>query len=120
MRVLIADDSGTMRTIIRRTLESMGVSGAVEVADGQQAMELYKSAAGNFHLVLTDWNLPTKSGVEVVREIRLLDKSVPILMVTTETDKTRVLEAIAAGVSDYLVKPFTTDALRKKLERYTP
>jgi two-component system chemotaxis response regulator CheY len=119
MRVLLADDSGTMRTIIRRTLESFGISGTVEAPDGLQALELYKASSG-FDLVLTDWNLPGKSGVELVRDIRAMDKQVPILMVTTEVEKSRVLEAIAAGVSDYLVKPFTTDALRKKLERYTP
>jgi two-component system chemotaxis response regulator CheY len=117
MRVLLADDSGTMRTIIRRSLESLGVSGAVEACDGQQAIELFKSSGG-FDLVLTDWNMPGKSGLDVVREIRALDKKVPIVMVTTESEKARVLEAIEIGVSDYLVKPFTTEVLRKKLERF--
>jgi two-component system chemotaxis response regulator CheY len=119
MRVLLADDSGTMRTIIRRTLESFGVTNTVETGDGMQAIELYK-ATGGFDLVLTDWNIRGKSGIELIREIRTLDKTVPIVMVTTESEKSRVLEAIAAGVTDYLVKPFTTDVLRKKLERYTP
>ena len=119
MRVLLADDSGTMRTIIRRTLESFGVTNTVETGDGLEALELYKSTGG-FDLILTDWNIRGKSGLELVREIRALDKQVPIVMVTTESEKSRVLEAIAAGVTDYLVKPFTSDALRKKLERYTP
>jgi two-component system chemotaxis response regulator CheY len=118
MRVLLADDSGTMRAIIRRSLESLGVSGAVEAADGIQAVEIFKAGSG-FDLVLTDWNMPGKSGVEVAREIRVLDKIVPIVIVTTEAEKSRVLEAIQAGVSDYLVKPFTTEVLRKKLERFT-
>jgi len=117
MRVLLADDSGTMRTIIRRSLESLGVSGAIEASDGIQAIELFK-AGGAFDLVLTDWNMPGKNGMEVVREIRAIDKNVPIVMVTTESDKARVLEAIGAGVSDYLVKPFTNEVLRKKLERF--
>jgi two-component system chemotaxis response regulator CheY len=108
-----------MRTIIRRTLESLGITGAAEAADGLQALELYK-ASGGFDLVLTDWNMPGKSGVELVREIRAADPKVPIVMVTTESEKSRVLAAIEAGVSDYLVKPFTTEALRKKLERYAP
>jgi len=119
MRVLLADDSGTMRTIIRRSLESLGVTGAVEAADGLQAVELFKSGEG-FDLVLTDWNMPGKNGLEVAREIRALDPNVPIVMVTTEAEKSRVLEAIQAGVSDYLVKPFTTEVLRKKLDRFTP
>jgi two-component system, chemotaxis family, chemotaxis protein CheY len=118
MRVLLADDSGTMRAIIRRSLESLGVTGAVEAADGLQAIELFKAGNG-FDLVLTDWNMPGKTGIEVAREIRAVDANVPIVMVTTEADKSRVLEAIQAGVSDYLVKPFTTDTLRQKLERFT-
>ena len=119
MRVLLADDSGTMRTIIRRTLESFGVTTTIEASDGLQALELYK-ASGCFDLILTEWHMPGKTGIELVREIRALDKKVPILMVTTESEKSRVLEAITAGVTDYLVKPFTSDVLRKKLERYTP
>jgi two-component system, chemotaxis family, chemotaxis protein CheY len=118
MRVLLADDSGTMRTIIRRSLESLGVTGAVEAADGLQAIELFKAGNG-FDLVLTDWNMPGKSGLEVVREIRAFDSRVPIVMVTTEAEKSRVLEAIQAGVSDYLIKPFTTELLRTKLEQFT-
>lgn len=116
MRVLIADDSGTMRTIIKRSLESLGVTGALEAADGNQAVELFK--AGAFDLVLTDWNMPGKTGLEVVREIRALDAEVKIMMVTTEAERTRVVQAIEAGVSDYLVKPFTGDVLREKLQKH--
>ena len=108
-----------MRTIIRRSLESLGVSGVVEACDGAAAIELFKSGGG-FDLVLTDWNMPGKSGMDVVREIRALDKKVPIVMVTTESEKARVLEAIEAGVSGYLVKPFTTEVLRQKLEQFAP
>jgi two-component system chemotaxis response regulator CheY len=73
---------------------------------------------GNFDLVLTDWNMPAKSGLEVIQEIRAMNKTVPIIMVTTEAEKSRVLEAIQAGVSDYLIKPFTADTLREKLEKH--
>jgi two-component system chemotaxis response regulator CheY len=117
MRVLLADDSGTMRTIIRRCLESLGIVGAIEACDGLQAIELFKASNG-FDLVLTDWNMPGKSGIDVVREIRALDARVPIVMITTESERTRVLEAIEAGVSDYLIKPFTTDLLRSKLDPF--
>jgi two-component system, chemotaxis family, chemotaxis protein CheY len=116
MRVLLADDSGTMRTIIRRSLEALGVTGAVEAADGIQALDLFKE--GGFDLVLTDWNMPGKTGIELARDVRALNKKVPIVMITTEAEKSRVLEAIQAGVSDYLVKPFTTDVLKQKLERF--
>lgn len=115
-RVLMADDSGTMRTIIRRSLEAFGVKGAVEAADGVQAVTLFKQ--GQFDLVVTGWNMPGKTGLELTKEIRALDARVPIMMVTTESERGRVLEAIRAGVSDYLVKPFTTEALREKLARF--
>jgi two-component system, chemotaxis family, chemotaxis protein CheY len=116
MRVLLADDSGTIRTIIRRSLKAIGVSDIVEAADGVQAVELFQE--GGVDLVLTDWNMPGKTGPEVVREIRALDKHVPIIMITTEAERGRVLEAVQAGVSDYLVKPFTTSALEEKLGRF--
>lgn len=116
MRVLLADDSGTVRTIIRRSLRTLGVGDIVEAADGVQAVELFQG--GGVDLVLTDWNMPGKTGLEVVREIRALDKQVPIIMITTEAERRRVLEAIQAGVSDYLVKPFTTSTLEQKLGRF--
>jgi two-component system, chemotaxis family, chemotaxis protein CheY len=117
MRVLVADDSTTMRMIIRRTLESLGVSGVVEAADGVQAIDLFKASNG-FDLILTDWNRPGKSGIEFVREVRAIDARVPIVMVTKEAEKARVVEAIEAGVSEYLIKPFTTETLRSKLQPF--
>ena len=115
-RVLVADDSSTMRKIILRSLNAVGVPSAVEAADGEEAVKLF--SPGDFDLVLTDWNMPGKNGLEVIQEIRSRDPDIPIIMVTTEAEKTRVLEAIQAGVSDYLVKPFTADALREKLEKH--
>ena len=115
-RVLVADDSSTMRKIILRSLEAVGVPNAVEAGDGDEAVSLFSQ--GEFDLVLTDWNMPGKSGLEVIQEIRKADKDVPIIMVTTEAEKSRVMEAIQAGVSDYLVKPFTADTLREKLEKH--
>jgi two-component system chemotaxis response regulator CheY len=115
-RVLVADDSSTMRKIIIRSLQAVGLSGAVEAADGNEAVSLFK--AGQFDLILTDWNMPGKNGLEVVQEIRQQDPNVPIMMITTEAEKNRVLQAIQAGVTDYLVKPFTADTLREKLEKH--
>ncbi|QDU75127.1 Chemotaxis protein CheY [Bremerella volcania] len=115
-RVLVADDSSTMRKIILRSLQAVGVPNAVEAADGEEAVSLFKP--GEFDLVLTDWNMPGKSGLEVIQEIRKIDADVKIMMVTTEAEKSRVMEAIQAGVSDYLVKPFTADTLREKLEKH--
>ena len=115
-RTLVADDSSTMRKIILRSLTAVGVTNAVEASDGEEAVKLF--APGKFDLVLTDWNMPGKNGLEVIQEIRAQDKDVPIIMVTTEAEKSRVLEAIQAGVSDYLVKPFTADTLKDKLQKH--
>jgi len=115
-RVLVADDSSTMRKIILRSLAAVGVDATTEAADGQEAVDKFKP--GDFDLVLTDWNMPNKNGLEVITEIRAQDANIPIIMVTTEAEKSRVLEAIQAGGSDYLVKPFTADMLREKLEKH--
>lgn len=115
-RVLVADDSSTMRKIILRSLQAVGVPTAVEAADGNEALALFQP--GEFDLVLTDWNMPGKTGLEVIQDIRTKDSHVPIIMVTTEAEKGRVLQAIQAGVSDYLIKPFTADTLREKLEKH--
>ena len=114
--VLVADDSSTMRKIILRALRSAGVSTAVEAADGEEAVALF--SAGAFSLVLTDWNMPGKTGLEVTEAIRAQDAKVPIIMITTEAEKGRVLQAIQAGVTDYLVKPFTAEVFCKKVEKY--
>ena len=115
-RVLVADDSSTMRKIILRSLQAVGVTEATEAADGMEAVALFKP--GQFDMVLTDWNMPGKTGLEVIQEIRAQDPKVPIIMITTEAEKSRVMQAIQAGVSDYLVKPFTADTLREKLTKH--
>lgn len=116
MRVLVADDSSTMRKIILRALAAVGADDVAEAADGTEAISLFKP--GTFDLVLTDWNMPGKSGLEVVQAIRAQDAAVRIMMVTTEAERDRVMQAIAAGVTDYLIKPFTADALREKLQKH--
>ncbi len=115
-RVLVADDSKTMRKIITRSLEAVGVSSVTEAADGSQAIDMFQP--GQFDMVLTDWNMPGKTGLEVIQEIRTKDGEIPIIMITTEAEKSRVMQAIQAGVSDYLVKPFTAETLREKLEKH--
>lgn len=115
-RVLVADDSSTMRKIILRSLQAVGVTEATEAGDGTEAIALFKP--GQFDMVLTDWNMPGKTGLEVIQEIRAQDAKVPIIMITTEAEKSRVMQAIQAGVSDYLVKPFTADTLREKLTKH--
>ena len=115
-KVLVADGPSTMRKIIIRSLQAVGVSRSSEAGDGNEAISMFKP--GEFDLVFTDWNMPGKNGLEVAQEIRRQDASVPIIMVTTEAEKGGVVQALEAGVSDYLVKPFTAGMLREKLEKH--
>ena len=118
IKVLIADDSGVMRKIIVRAAKAAGVDDIVEAADGAEALE--KFAEDQFDLVLTDWNMPNKTGLEVIQEIRGQGSKVPIIMVTTEGEKANVLKAIQAGVSDYLTKPFEAADLQAKIDKFAP
>ncbi|MGA2255656.1 MAG: response regulator [Thermoguttaceae bacterium] len=115
-KVLVADDSGTMRRIIIRSFNALGINEVTEAEDGEVA--LAKFSAAPFDIVITDWNMPRKTGLEVIQGIRGQGSSVPIIMVTTESEKRNVLAAITAGVSDYLVKPFDTEQLREKLLKF--
>jgi len=116
MRVLVADDSGIMRKIIIRSLNACGVRDIVEAADGKQGLEAFNS--NPFDIVLTDWNMPEMSGLELLQAIRATGSTVPIIMITTEGEKSSVVQAIQAGVTDYLCKPFEQEDLRDKLEKY--
>ncbi len=117
-KVLVADDSGVMRKIIVRSLNAFNITNISEAPDGKQAWEAFQKEP--FSLVLTDWNMPNMSGIELLRAIRGAGSDVPVILVTTEAERTRVIEAIEAGVSDYLVKPFEPEALRAKLEKFVP
>jgi two-component system, chemotaxis family, chemotaxis protein CheY len=116
VKVLVADDSGVMRKVIVRSLHAIGVEECFEACDGQEAFNLFQRHA--FDLLITDWNMPEKSGLELVTELRATGSTVPILMVTTESQKKQVVTAIQAGVTDYLTKPFENDLLLAKLEKY--
>ena len=116
---LVADDSRTMRTIIRRSLEALGVSDIAEAGDGAQALPCFSRKA--FNLVLThSGTCRSKNGLDLICDIRSQNKQVPIIMITTEAEKSQVLTAIQAGVSDYLVKPFTADVLCAKPKKEGP
>ena len=116
MKVLVVDDSGIMRKIIIRSLNACGVSDIVEAADGSEGLAAFQAEA--IDIVLTDWNMPEMSGLELLRAIRATGSEVPIVMITTEGEKESVIEAIQAGVTDYLCKPFEQEDLRGKLEKY--
>lgn len=118
MKALVADDAKMIRTIIRRVLEALGVKDIVEAGDGAEAIAAFQP--GMFDIVLTDWNMPNKDGLQLLKEIRAVDKSVPVYLITTEGQQSHVAEAIQAGVTDYILKPFQADVLSAKLEKHLP
>jgi len=116
LKVLLADDSGVMRKIILRALNALEITDVTEAVDGAEALEFFN--AGTFDLVLTDWNMPNMNGLEFVKAVRKTGSTVPIFMITTESDQSQVLKAISAGASNYLVKPFDQETLLDKLQKY--
>lgn len=116
-KILVVDDSGVMRRIITRSLESFGASAVFEAVDGADGFAVFNEHA--FDLVVTDWNMPNRSGLDLVRDIRATGSNVPIVMVVTESEQCRVAEAVEAGANDTLTKPFEAGTLREKLKQYT-
>jgi len=117
MKILVVDDSSTMRRIIVNTLSRLGYKDVVQGADGQEAWDALQ-ANPDVEVVITDWNMPNMNGLELVKKIRAQDKykAMPIIMVTTEGGKKEVIIALKAGVNNYIVKPFTPQVLKEKLE----
>lgn len=117
MRALIVDDSKAMRTILRKIVAECGFDEVVEAENGVQALvQLRKAGAPD--LVLVDWNMPEMTGIEFVTRVRkddAFDASM-LMMVTTETEPARITEALVAGADEYVMKPFTADALREKID----
>jgi len=118
MKILLVDDSGTMRKIQKRVLADMGYNDVLEAGDGFEALKVL-DANPDTNLVLLDWNMPNKDGFETLVEIRKTkpkDK-LPVMMVTTEAEKNRIIQAIQAGANNYVVKPFTPDVIKEKLKQ---
>lgn len=116
MRVLVTDDSGTMRRIIITQIKSMGISDIIEASNGEEALSLLE-ANMPVNLLVLDINMPVLDGMAVLRKIRSDSRfnDMRIVMVTSESEKTKVIEAIGAGANDYLVKPFTPENFNKKM-----
>ena len=113
MKILLVDDSKTMRNIQKSVLGQLGYTTIEEACDGQDALSKVGACAPD--LMLVDWNMPNMDGLSFVKAIRAHDKTTPIIMVTTESEKARVIEAIKAGVNNYVVKPFTPDVLSQRI-----
>lgn len=117
MKILVVDDMSTMRRIIKNIFKELGFANVEEAENGSDA--LVKLKGDKFDLVVSDWNMPVMPGIELLRNIRADGelKHIPVLMVTAEAQKDSLLEAIQAGVSNYVVKPFTAEIIKRKLEK---
>ncbi len=116
MKLLVVDDSSTMRRIIKNTLARLGHKDILEGADGIEGWAAL-DANPNVEMLITDWNMPEMNGLELVKKVRADDRftDLPIIMVTTEGGKAEVITALKAGVNNYIVKPFTPQILKEKL-----
>lgn len=117
MNVLVVDDFATMRRIIKNVLKQIGFTKILEADDGTTALAVLKN--NKVDLIISDWNMPKMTGLDLLKKVRGEEstKSIPFLMVTAEAQKDNVLQAVQAGVSNYVVKPFTADAIKEKLTR---
>jgi two-component system chemotaxis response regulator CheY len=117
IKILVVDDFATMRRIVKNILQQLGYTNVDEAEDGAQAFE--KIQAGGVDFVITDWNMPVMDGFSLLKRIRS-DSSLtklPILFITAEAEKEKVVSAIQAGVNNYIVKPFTAEVLKEKMDK---
>ncbi|NRA65222.1 MAG: chemotaxis protein CheY [Pseudobacteriovorax sp.] len=118
LKILVVDDFPTMRRIVKTLLKQNGFHNFVEAEDGEIALRTLKEH-GDFELIVSDWNMPNMTGLEFLKTVRADDKfkHLPFLMVTAEAEKENIIEAVKSGVSNYIVKPFTGQALKEKLDK---
>ncbi len=117
MKILVVDDFSTMRRIVKNVLKQLGYDNVEEAEDGAQAFNKLKT--GGFGFMVSDWNMPNMDGLDLLKSVRAdADlKDLPILMVTAEAEKEKVVTAIKAGVNNYIVKPFTAEVFSEKMEK---
>ena len=117
MKILVVDDMSTMRRIVKNILKQLGFNNLEEAENGQDA--LTKLHADTYGFVVSDWNMPVMMGIDMLRAIRADEKlkKIPVLMVTAEAQKENLMEAVQAGVSNYVVKPFTAETMQDKINK---
>ncbi|MGH7230376.1 MAG: chemotaxis response regulator CheY [Nitrospiraceae bacterium] len=117
MKIMVVDDMSTMRRIVKNIFKQLGFQNIEEAENGQEA--LTKIRADRYGFVVSDWNMPVMSGIELLKAIRADGalKDIPVLMVTAEAQKDNIVEAVQAGVSNYIVKPFTAEVLQEKMNK---
>lgn len=118
MKTLIVDDSATMRRILINTLATMGETDIVQASNGQEAVDAVMQDDG-IGLILLDWNMPVMLGIDALKIIRAAGKTAPVIMVTTEAEMGRVVEAIKAGANNYIIKPFKAETIIAKIKSLT-
>lgn len=114
MKALVVDDSEVMRKVLIGALSRAEITDVDQAADGKEAVT--KAAAGDYNLILMDWYMPNMLGIDAVKAIRAAGNDVPIIMVTTEAEKSRVIEALKAGANNYIIKPFEPAAIVAKIK----
>jgi two-component system chemotaxis response regulator CheY len=114
MKALVVDDSGVMRKVLIGALGRAEITEVDQAADGKEAVDAVMTT--DYNLVLMDWNMPNMLGIDAVRAIRAAGKTMPIIMVTTEAEKTRVIEALKAGANNYIIKPFEPTTIVSKIQ----
>lgn len=117
MKILIVDDFSTMRRIVKNLLRDLGFTNTQEADDGNTALPMLKG--GGFDFLVTDWNMPGMTGIELLKAVRADPQlaDLPVLMVTAESKRDQIVEAAQAGVNGYVVKPFTAITLKEKIEK---
>lgn len=117
MRILVVDDFSTMRRIIKNLLRDLGFNNTSEADDGTTALPMLQN--GPFDLLITDWNMPGMQGIDLLRAVRADPhlRALPVLMVTAEAKREQIVEAAQAGVNGYIVKPFTAQTLKEKIDK---
>jgi len=117
LRILVVDDFSTMRRIIKNILRQLGFNNIEEADDGSTAWEMLNK--GGIDFIISDWNMPTMTGIELLRKVRASEEfqDLPFLMVTAEAQQENVIEAVQAKVSNYIVKPFTAETLKQKIDK---
>ena len=115
-KILVVDDFATMRQIVKKSLRQLGFDNITEAVDGNDALNKLK--ADEYKFIVSDWNMPNMMGIDLLKAIRSDEKlkQLPFLMVTAEAQKENIIEAAKAGVSQYIIKPFTVDSLQQKIE----
>ena len=116
MKVMLVDDSNTMRRIQKNVIEQVGITDIAEAADGKDAYE--KLSENPVDIILLDWNMPNMDGITFLKAIRSMEKfnAIKVIMCTSESEKPKILEALKAGANSYIVKPFTPEVLTAKLK----